>query len=176
MQQEKEKKAEEEKKLALRKKNAVKKWKADADDESIGNQLLSTQSEHISGRPQGFQPWRPGQQVKAMDASELREMLKLRAPPAKDEAWKDSRWFRDEVDEAKPKVRLHGLSAFPVLTARPTSGGKIVTKASGAAYRLKPEELASMTNKSKGRRSEINQALSAFLNDDSFKDLNYTIH
>ena len=141
---------------------------------------LSTQSEHTSrpvSRPVSRPAWKPGQKIKAMDASELRAMLKLKGPN-EGEGWKESRWFRDDDDVAKPASKCHGLSAFPVLTARTTNkGGKIVTKADGAAYRLQPTEMQAMSNKSKGRRSEIQDALAAFLRDEaSFSDLNLTIH
>lgn len=118
--------------------------------------------------------WKPGQKVKAMDASELREMLKLKDPPKKSEAWRDSRWFRDEDADAAGS-RLHGLSAFPVLTDRPSTG-RIVTKANGRAYKLRPDELEAVTAASNDRRSEVKDALSAYLKNDSFNELNYTIH
>ena len=172
IQQEKVKTIEKVQNPRMHKKASIEKSQGGANVQGSKGGSLSTQSEHIS-RP----AWKPGQKIKAMDASELRAMLKLKGP-AVGEGWKESRWFRDDDDVSKPASKSHGLSAFPVMTARPTNKGqKIVTKADGAAYRLQPTEMQAMSSKSKGRRSEIKDALAAFLRDEaSFSDLNLTIH
>lgn len=172
IQQEKVKTIEKVQNPLMYKKASIEKLQGGANAKGSKGGSLSTQSEHLS-RP----AWKPGQKIKAMDASELRAMLKLKGP-AVGEGWKESRWFRDDDDVAKPASKCHGLSAFPVMTARATNKGqKIVTKADGAAYRLQPTEMQAMSNNSKGRRSEIKDALAAFLRDEaSFSDLNLTIH